>query len=424
VRISRLVSLLAPVVPIVLAGAVFVWQFGLRGAILATDFRSYYTSGRMVLAGVRSDFYSPAVQFAWQHAWVPEMQAPAELNPFRNPPFLAGLFAGLAWAPVELAFVVWFALNVGLLCVLIAQTQSALSDRGARARRRALVLSVSFLPVIVTLLLGQVSLLLVIGMLGAWQAFRARRDGLAGLALALLLIKPQFLLLHALLLVMHRRWRALLTLIAAGTALLAVSFALVGWEGLLSYWQLISGTLNWQDSFAISPQRMHTWRGFLQLLARTDDPAAVQAPWLIGCLLATVAVLYAWRGHWRPDTARFSVQWAVLCVAVLFVSPYANFHDLSLLIGAGVLLARTASPDLYPRSARWLLAPLPAVGYLSAIATQISESAWHVQLTVVFMGAALGACSWIAGSWYRLATPTSSTAEAGFGSAAQRMQQV
>ena len=393
--IRRLATLIAAVFPIVLAGAIFVWQVGLRGAILATDFRAYYTSGRMLLGGVRSDFYSPDVQFVWQRAWAPEMQVPAELNPFRNPPFLAGVFAAVAWLPVEFAFAVWFALNVGLLCVLMAQTQSALSDRPAPVRRRALVLSVSFLPVIVTLLLGQVSLLLAIAMLGAWQAFRARRDGLAGLALALLLIKPQFVLVPALLLVVHRRWRALGTLIAAGTALLAACLALVGWEGSLSYWQLISGTLNWQDSFAISPQRMHTWRGFLQLLARTDDPAAVQGAWLIGALLAITAVLYTWRGHWRPGAARFSVQWAVLCVAVLFVSPYANFHDLSLLIAAGVLLMRTASGDVYSRSVRWLLAALPVLGYLSAIATQISESAWHVQLTVVFMGAALVACSWI-----------------------------
>ena len=190
--INRVAVWLVAAAPTVLAAVVFVTQLGPRNAILATDFRSYYTAGRMLLGGVRSDFYAPAVQFAWQHAWAPEMQSPAELNPFRNPPFVAGLFAPVAWLPVELAFLLWTAVNVGLLCVLVVCCQRALTECSSRVRRRALVLSISFLPVIVTLLLGQISLLLAIAMLSAWMAFRARRDGLAGLALALLLIKPQF----------------------------------------------------------------------------------------------------------------------------------------------------------------------------------------------------------------------------------------
>src|SRR5260370_20437771 len=133
----------------------------------------------MLLGGVRAEFYLPSMQFAWQQAWVPELEGPAGLNPFRNPPFVAALFAPLGWLPPEIAFVIWSAVNVALLCGIVALSQRALAACSPRSRRRALLLSVSFLPVVVTLLLGQVSLLLTIGLLGAWASLRSGRDGRA-----------------------------------------------------------------------------------------------------------------------------------------------------------------------------------------------------------------------------------------------------
>src|SRR5216683_4039887 len=102
--------------PLVLAAAVVVGQLGVRNALLATDFRAYYTAARMLLGGVRAEFYLPSTQFAWQQAWVPELAEPAGLNPFRNPTFVAALFAPLGWLPPEIAFVIWSAVNVALLC--------------------------------------------------------------------------------------------------------------------------------------------------------------------------------------------------------------------------------------------------------------------------------------------------------------------
>jgi hypothetical protein len=206
------------------------------------------------------------------------------------------------------------------------------------------------------------------------------------LALALLLIKPQYLALPVLVLLLHRRWRALAALTAMGLGLLVISLALVGWEGLLNYAQLTLGTLSWQDSFSVSPQRMHTWRGFLQLMLQTDDAAAVQTAWLAGAALAALVALASWRTRWNPASPRFDLQWALLAVAIPFVSPYANFHDLSLLVVAGVLVARSARQT-------WIAA-LPIVGYLSMVGTELSGPIWHLQLSVLFLAAAIALLGW------------------------------
>ena len=385
------VAWLAALVPLLLAAGVFVSQLGVRNAVLATDFRAYYTAGRMLLGGVRSDFYTPATQVVWQQSWAPELVDPAQLNPFRNPPFVAALFAPFAFVPPELAFGLWSIVNLAVVVVVIRLAQNAIGEGASEssvARRRAILLIASFLPVMVTLLLGQVSLFLVLGALCAWTAFRAGHDGRAGLALGLLLIRPQFLLLPVVILTLHRRWRALWWLASVSVALLAISLAVVGWDGLVNYTLLLTGTLNWQDSYSISPQRMHTWRGFLQLLMRTDDPAPVEPEWLIGALVAAFVTLAAWR-KWDPTGPRFDLQWALLIVASIFISPYANFHDLSLLVVAGVLATRAGATRQ-----SLLVSMLPVVGYISVLATQFSEPLFHVQVSVLFMAAAISILAW------------------------------
>ncbi|HEX8969737.1 MAG TPA: glycosyltransferase family 87 protein [Chloroflexota bacterium] len=401
--------------PLVIAGGVFVHQLGFRDAMLATDFRAYYTAGRMLLGGVRSDFYAPDTQWVWQHAWAPEVTGPADLSPFRNPPFVAAIFAPLALLPAEIAFGVWSSVNVALLITLLVFGQRALAGCSARTRRRAVLLSVSFLPVVVALLLGQLSLLLALALLGAWAAFRSGHDARAGLWLAILLAKPQFLVLPALVLLIHRRWRAIGALVGISVVLGLVSIALLGVDGMSSYVGLTTGTLGWQDSLAISPQRMYTWRGLLQLLWQTDDPAPVQGYWLAGALLATLVTLAAWTRSWKwnPAGAGFDVRWAMVTVAALFTSPYANFHDVSLLVVAGVLTARAAVADWQPGSARRALAALPVVGYLSVLATQLSAPVWHLQLSVMCMLVAIGILGWVALA-ARLGGPEPSP-EAGFG---------
>ena len=111
--------------------------------------------------------------------------------------------------------------------------------------------------------------------------------------------------------------------------------------------------------------------------------------------MATLVGLVSWRGKWNPNSARFDVQWAVLALATLFVSPYANFHDLSLLLVVGVLTTRA-------RSARWdraavpiMLAWLPIVGYASILATQLSAPTWHVQLSVLFLAGSIALLGWV-----------------------------
>src|SRR5436190_373861 len=97
-------------------------------------------------------------------------------------------------------------------------------SEGARPGRLRLVLwALAFVPVFAAVSYGQNSLLSLFILAGVFALLRRGRDGLAGIVLGCLLYKPQLVLVLALLLVLERRWRALLGLGAMGGVLAAVS---------------------------------------------------------------------------------------------------------------------------------------------------------------------------------------------------------
>src|SRR5919199_1371655 len=88
--------------PVRLAGVFLLWlvvfaaflraqteDSGIRSHVLGLDFRAYYTAGRMVLGGVKADFYALPTQYLWQRGFAPEVPDPSRLLPFLNPPFVA-----------------------------------------------------------------------------------------------------------------------------------------------------------------------------------------------------------------------------------------------------------------------------------------------------------------------------------------------
>ena len=377
---------------------------GIRSYVLGLDFRPYYTGGLMLLGGVKADFYALPTQYLWQRAFAPEVSDPSWLLPFLNPPFVAAPLALVAALPLETAYVAWLGLNVALLAAVCRRLVRTLEGTRLRVTVYTLALSLTFAPVWVAAMQGQVSFVLVLALLGGWAALRSGRDLHGGLWLALLLVKPQLLLAPALALAWRRRLQALAGLALGGAALFGASLALVGWEGLEGYARLTVGASSWGEAYGVHPQRMHTWRGFLHLLLGTNDPSEVQPWWLLGVVLALGLLLWTWRGRWNPQSQHFALQWATLVVVMLLISPHVNFHDLSLLMVPGVLLARyLASLEQAGRLDK-VLTRLPLVGYLATWMALFASSDLRLQPSVLFMLLALLMLACAAGLSRRRAT--------------------
>ena len=196
------------------------------------DLLAFWAAGRLILDGRAADLYDAAALTALQRTVIP---VPIGMNgymPYINPPFAAAAFAPLAALSEPVARAVWALLNVAL-----AGGAAAWLTRGLPIRERLLgaLLIVTCYPVYHALAEGQWSILLLAAGIVAITAARQGRWGFAGLALAVFWIKPQFVVLPLLALVLGRRWRAVAMTVATGLAAVLVALPLTGVQANATY---------------------------------------------------------------------------------------------------------------------------------------------------------------------------------------------
>ena len=189
-----------------------------RGPLLMSDFVEYWAAGALNLAGQNP--YDPILILETERsAGFGGERALMMLNP---PPVLT-LAMALGALPYRPAALLWLLLNTAALlysCAILWDYWS-----GPRRKRwSAYLCGVLFAPSVFALLLGQISILILLGIA---LFLRFERDGRmvwAGLAASLLLIKPHicYLIVAAILAVWVRKldWRFALGVSLAGIAFL------------------------------------------------------------------------------------------------------------------------------------------------------------------------------------------------------------
>ena len=229
-------------------------------------------------------------------------------------PWLLPLFVPLGWFSYPSAFVVGFLLL--LAASLLAGYNLWLAFGGpVRPSWPSLAIAIVFAPVAMTLLVGQITPLLLFGLAGFLYCETRRRDLLAGCALAAVSVKPQLLYLFwvALLfwLIGTRRWRVVLGAllpVAAGCLVVALTNpgALLGYLRSVNY-----------AAYSIPPTLI----------------SALGLPKWVSLAVPCLAVLwFAW--YWRRHGAGW--QWQrelpLLVILSLATTPVVWTADLVLLL--------------------------------------------------------------------------------------------
>jgi hypothetical protein len=152
---------------------------------------------------------------------------------FPYPPTMLLWVAPLSLIPMWAGYVVWVALSAGAFLLACRQHLS----------RREIAVALISMPVVYCLLNGQVAVLLTALLLWACST---RNRVTAGIALAIIAsIKPQFVLLAPLLLVVTKDWRAILSSAVAFNLILAASVMAFGfktwaaWLAMLDHFNMI-----------------------------------------------------------------------------------------------------------------------------------------------------------------------------------------
>ena len=304
---------------------VHLWTWIFMFSVMAggrADFRQLYTAGYMVRIGRGAELYDYNSQTRFQNAVVSEANVTL---PFNHLAYESLLFAPLSLLPYKGAYLAFLAVNVFLLGLCFGLLRSHLDNVAIVFSWLPAALFLGFLPIAAALIQGQDSVLLLTLLIGCFLALEADRQAAAGALCGLGLFKFQIVIPIALLFLLWKRRRFVVGFALSAFAVGCVSSALVGANGLRSYFHdllRMSADLSSKADearYAISPASMANLRG----LVYGAIGSGRMAFWIT--LVASLAVLVFAARYRGPD--RFVVAVATSSL----ISYHLLIHDMTVL---------------------------------------------------------------------------------------------
>ena len=293
------------------------------------DFSNYWQAAKLTLLGAQQALFEPAQYLAYLQA---EFGQGAQPLAWSYPPHFLLFLWPLGFLSYGVALATFMLLTFALFVTAIVVFHRKFA-RDANLKVTALAL----LPyVLITTFATQNGFLTAAVTLLA-LTYMNDRPVLAGLALAVLTVKPQLGFLFPLVVLLDRnwallRWASLFTLVLV--ALSAILFGLTTWHdyfvNIIPNQKVVMDT--WIGTFLLI---MPTTFGSLRVLG--FEPGLALA---LHCAVATLAAVATW---WLLRNVRDPLRRAfVLLAGTLLISPYAFNYDMGALCVTAALVAQTS----------------------------------------------------------------------------------
>jgi alpha-1,2-mannosyltransferase len=295
------------------AAGTYVSQYAVRN-----DFRLAYGAA---LVGIR-DGYSHLYDLAAQRSAIESLGPGFNPQPFISPPPLAWLATAFVLFPFSVALVFW----TGLLLSALGWTWFLVAPSGGLAKAAHLALLLGVFPVAFGVMVGQPGALVAAAVATAWWLMRRDHSAWAGLALSLVVLKPQMAFLVPICLLVSGHARTFGAWLAASLVIGLFAFALLGPDGVARYRDVLAQT----QTPAWDITRRYSISGPIGL-----------GPFLTVMQVAVVAVavVAAWRHrHDGPE-----IPMAAGIAGSLLATPYLGFQDFIMLVVAGWLVVRAGA---------------------------------------------------------------------------------
>ncbi len=359
----------------------------LTGHPVGADFLQFYVAGYALRTNQSARLYE--LPFQWQLQQQLAASNSSNLYGFITPPHLAWVYVPFSSLPFGLAFALWSALGLVFLW-------ASLRLLGARSEH-PFFWSLTWYVVFTSISYGQNSLLSLFLLCGTYWLWRREKFFAAGVALSLLMYKPQLTIgiIVLWLLEPRRNIRALLGLVVGTGAMVLLSFALLP-EASTAYVTFARTVLpelpRWLD-FPI--WNLHTVRGFWLLLL----PGATRVAEVLTVIMAGMGFA-VFVGFWRQHRGDSRLLYASAICLTWWLTPHAMIYDLVILLIPAFLLWQ----EVPQARGDWraIFGVLWLATLLSAPASFLQQAAFPVtvQITVPVLALCL---FWI---WRRLSERT------------------
>jgi hypothetical protein len=323
------------------------------GKLEGADFLPYYSVGQVAREYGLNHVYDLRLAATAQAQTVGIPLGSQQILPPNHPPFLFPLLDLLAGLDYRIAYFVYGLFLVLLIGAGLPVLNQVLIKNGW-SQNHAWILLVGVLlfePLYMSVLKGQDSALLLLGGLLWFSGMMRKNDRLAGLGLALTLIRPQIALLLAVPFLFQKG--KVFVWFCIGAAVLGLySFLQVGWTGALDYIHILTISAR-GEGFGLNQDAMFNLTGLLLRLAPQLDIKFVH-PLGWGLFVAALVGLCGW---WKLSKSIETRHISLAVTLSLFAAPHLHYHDLALLVVplVGLGLAGASSGRL----TAWKAAALP-----------------------------------------------------------------
>ncbi len=299
------------------------------------DFSIFYTAGTIVRQGLAGRLYDTALQFTIQRQFASQVFIRQGALPYNHPPFEALIFAPLARLSYPTAYVVWDLGNLLMLAVLPLLLRPYVPLLRGKSIVFWWLASLAFFPVFAALLQGQDSIPLLLLFSLAYIAFRKNQQFAAGCWLGLGLFRFHLVLPLMLILLLHRKGKALTGFLLVAVVLGLISVGVVGWREALHYPVYVWGVENSTGATTSLISAMPNLRGFVHMFIPWTPRVEVGVSFVSAILLLLTSL------RWDDSTGgrRFDLSVALATVATVILSYHVLAHDLCLLLLPLLLLS-------------------------------------------------------------------------------------
>ncbi len=302
---------------------VFVGYFARHFKVIqeGTDFPAFYAAARMVRDGQGARLYDPELQEQYQMRYAGRVG-----SYYIHPPFETLLYLPLAFVPLTRAYLLWCLVNAALLTGAVRLLAPFVLIRWDW--RIFLLLCFTFVPILLTFLQGQDSILLLFLLVAGLSLLRGERPVAAGCVLAIGLFKFHLLLPVLAVVLLRRPARVAAGAAAMALALLLISVRISGWDFVPLYPQFLFH-LSDLPMAGNHPEGMANLHGLLAVFVPWSATARIVA--LIGASL--IVFVLAARGFRRAESTEASnLAFANCVIAATLVGYHLSPHDQTILL--------------------------------------------------------------------------------------------
>lgn len=287
----------------------------IAGPIKGPDFLHFYTIGSLVRTHQTAALYDFNAVHRAQVALVPE--SGPEIYPPVYPPQVALLFAPFSVLPYRPAMLLWTLITIASFWAIVRSAWRPVATT-LRDSMFVFAAAAAFPPFWSLVLFGQAAILILAAFWAGWIALERQKPFLAGLAFGLLLIKPQFAIPLAVVVLACRQWAMVLGAVTSITIQIGVVVLLLGRPVLDAYAAFVPVMLRYADLLEAKPFQSHSLRALTRLA-----PASIA--FLLWGVLSAAVLVYVVK-VWRTG-APLRVRLGMVILASVLVNPHLIVYD-------------------------------------------------------------------------------------------------